>query len=209
MRSVKYIALGALGVVASVSVAAAELSFSSGVTVTSRYLASGVPQTSGAAIQPWAEVEANGFYAGIWASNTDVSITGGKFEVDYYVGFRNEVDKLSYDISYSRYTYLSPNSNCCGELILKLGYAVSDKAQAKASLALDPDTKDTNVKIGLDYQFNDQIGLTMSTGKKSGAHSYYSLGGSYAVNDNVSLSLSYSDTSIDKGMLVAGFDISF
>ena len=60
---------------------AQELSLSAGATLTSRYVFNGIEQTTGAAFQPWAEAEYEGFYAGVWASNTARSIVGSSVEI--------------------------------------------------------------------------------------------------------------------------------
>src|SRR5438270_871845 len=59
-----------------------------GITATSRYISRGLSQTTGAAIQPWAELDINSFYLGYWASNVSPSlISGAHIENDLSVGF--------------------------------------------------------------------------------------------------------------------------
>ena len=71
----------------------------------------------------------------------------GNSELDIYAGYRNEVGKLSYDFGYARYYYHEPYSNCCGEFILSMGYAVTDQLSLGTRFALDPDTDVLNSRL--------------------------------------------------------------
>ncbi|WP_202686238.1 TorF family putative porin [Szabonella alba] len=189
---------------------AQDFSVSAGATLTSRYMSSGIEQTNGFAIQPWIEVEANGFYAGVWASNVSKSLLGSSAEVDLYLGYRNEIGAFSYDIGYARYYYRSPNVDCCGEFILDMGYAVTDEFSIGGRVAYDPKAEVTNTRLSAAYAFTDQISADITYGKiNKGGHRYWQVGGSYAVNDTLSLGLAWHDTNITKGRLVASMDISF
>ena len=192
--------------------AAAEgLSVSAGATLTSRYLASNVDQTSGAAFQPWIEAEIQGFYFGAWASNTSAVITGSKTEVDLYAGYRNEVGQFTYDIGYARYFYRSPNVNCCGEIILSMGVAATDAVSLGVRFAHDPVADVTNSSLTIDYAVNDKFGLSGRVGKLSnGTNDYWNVGGSFAINDNLAVSASWNDsTARVDGLAVVSLDMSF
>ena len=102
MRSALVSTALALGLAIPTFASAEGLSVSYGATLTSRYLANGIKQTTGAAFQPWVEAEIQGFFFGTWASNTDAAITGSDWEVDLYAGYRNEVGAFNYDLSYAR-----------------------------------------------------------------------------------------------------------
>ncbi|MDO9524670.1 MAG: TorF family putative porin [Gemmobacter sp.] len=190
--------------------AAQDVSVSAGFTLTSRYIASGIEQTKGAAFQPYVEAEINGFYAGIWASNVSKALLGSSSEVDLYAGYRNEVGKFSYDIGYARYLYRGPSVNCCGEIILSLGYAVTDTFNVGATVKHDPSASITNTSISMDFSPVDKITLAAAAGEISkGGHSYWSVGGSYALTDNTSLDLTWHDTNITKGLVVASVSMDF
>jgi uncharacterized protein (TIGR02001 family) len=193
------------------SFAAAEgLSFSAGATLTSRYMANGIAQTTGAAFQPWVEGEVNGFYFGAWLSNTAKSIVGSSSEIDLYFGYRNEVGKFSYDVGYARYFYQNPRVDCCGEIIVNLGYAPTDALSLGVRVAHDPKAKVTNTSVSAGYAINDKISLEAKYGKlNKGGHKYWSVGGSYALNDSLGLGVAYHDTSITKGRAVVSLDYSF
>lgn len=192
-------------------VAAAQgLSFSGGATLTSEYVASGLKQSDGPAFQPWIEGEVNGFYFGAWLSNTDLAITGGTMEIDLYLGYRNEVGKFSYDVGYARYFYRNPQADCCGELIVNLGYAPTDALSMGVRVAYDTTFKTTNSSLSLGYALNDKLSLEAKYGKiNKGGRTYWSLGGSYAVTDSFGIGLAYHDTDVSKGLAVLSLDYSF
>src|SRR4029077_2580525 len=59
-----------------------------GVTATSQYISRGLAQSSGAAIQAWAELDFASFYLGYWGSNTSPSLIGASWENDLSFGWR-------------------------------------------------------------------------------------------------------------------------
>ena len=195
--------------------AAQQLSFSGGATLTSRYVADGIEQTTGAAFQPWIEGEINGFYFGAWMSNTARTITGSSTEIDLYVGYRNEVGRFSYDIGYARYIYRSPKFDCCGDLILAMGFAATDQLSLGVKVKHNPSrstnpAKQTNISVSADYAFTDKLSMGAVYGKVTkGGMSYWSVGGSYAINDSFGIGLAYHDTSVSKGLAVLSLDYSF
>lgn len=91
----------------AISTAAAEVTFSGNVALTTDYIYRGISQTdSGPAIQGGFDLEHDsGFYAGIWASNLDFG-DDADIEIDYYLGFGGEFsNKLGYDLGYIYYSY--------------------------------------------------------------------------------------------------------
>lgn len=213
----KFLASSALAAVlaAPTFAAAQELTFSGGVTLASRYVADGIEQTTGAAIQPWIEGEINGFYFGAWMSNTAKSIVGSSSEIDLYFGYRGEVGMFSYDIGYARYLYQNPKFDCCGDVILALGVAPTDQLSFGAKIKHNPSTasnptKATNLSLSADYAFNDKFSMGAVYGKVTkGGMKYWSVGGSYAITDNVGIGLTYHDTSVSKGLAVLTLDYGF
>lgn len=191
--------------------AAAEgLSFSAGATLATRYVSNGLRQSDGAVFQPWIEGEVNGFYFGAWGSNVSRKLLGQSSEIDLYVGYRGEAGALSYDVSYAHYFYRGPREDCCGEVIVELGYAPLDSFDLGVKVSYDPDAKVTNARLNGGYAFNDKISVAAEIGKiNKGGHRYWSVGGAYALTDAVGLSLTYHDSSIDKGTAVLALDYSF
>jgi uncharacterized protein (TIGR02001 family) len=191
-------------------VAAEGLTFSGGATLTSRYVSNGLRQSDGLAFQPWVEGEVNGFYFGAWASNVSKDLLGQSSEVDLYFGYRNEVGKFNYDLGYAHYFYRGPKEDCCGEIILAMGYAATEQLGLGLELAYDPDAKVTNASVNAAYAVNDKISLAAELGKiNKGGQRYWSVGGSYAINDALGASLTYHDSNIDKGTAVLALDYSF
>lgn len=97
----------ASALLASSSMAAAEVKFSGNVGLTTDYVFRGLSQTDGAAIQGGFDAEVdNGLYAGIWASNVDFGDATTSIEVDYYAGFAGKFnEKLGYDVGVIYYDY--------------------------------------------------------------------------------------------------------
>ena len=207
-----FLATSALALAAALPGAAAaqQLSFSGGATLTSEYVASGKKQSDGPAFQPWIEGEINGFYFGAWMSNVDKTILGGDtIETDLYFGYRNEVGKFSYDLGYARYFY-NNSGNCCGEVILNLGYGLTDALSMGVRVAHDPSAKVTNTSLSAGYAFSDKFSMEAKYGKiNKGGHKYWSVGGSYAINDSFGIGLAYHDTNVSKGLAVLSLDYSF
>lgn len=192
------------------AVAAQQLSFSGGVSLKSEYVASGLKQSDGPAVQAYIEGEASGFYFGAWVSNTDLALTGGKSEIDLYLGYRNEVGKFSYDIGYARYFYQNPRSDCCGDFIVNLGYSLTDQLSMGVRVAHDPSAKITNTSLSVGYAVTDKFALDATYGKfNKGGRSYWSVGGSYAINDSFGIGLAYHDTDVSQGLAVLSLDYSF
>lgn len=191
-------------------VTAEGLTFSGGATLTSRYVSNGIRQSDGLAFQPWIEGEVNGFYFGAWGSNVSKDLLGQSSEIDLYFGYRNEVGQFSYDLGYAHYFYRGPKEDCCGEIILAMGYTPVEPLNLGVKLAYDPDAEVTNASLNGEYALNDKIALGAEIGKiNKGGHRYWSFGGSYAVSDALGLSLIYHDSNIDKGTAVLSLDYSF
>ncbi len=203
--------LSASAVFALCSMASAEqLSFKYGVTATSRYVASGIAQSGGSAIQPWAEMGYGGLYAGVWGSTVARTVTGAAFEVDLTFGYRGNLGKLDYDIGYARYYYLGSFNNCCGQFILDLNTAPNDTAELGMRLAYDPDAGATDARLSADFAFGDKVTLGGQVGNvTNGGQTYWSVGGSYAINDRISLGARWHDSTKSKGVAVLSAEYNF
>ena len=190
--------------------AAQDFNVTYGATLTSRYMFNGLEQTTGAAFQPFFEGEYQGFYAGLWASNTARSIVGSSAEVDLYLGYRNEVGQFSYDLGYTRYYYQNPDFDCCGEVIFSMGFAPIDPLAVGVRFAHDPVADYVNSSVSVDYAFNDQIAAAATYGSISnGGHDYWSVGGAYAISDTFGIDLTWHDTSISSGLAVLSLTTAF
>ncbi|MDX5358837.1 MAG: TorF family putative porin [Rhodobacterales bacterium] len=215
MRSIIATSALALAIAVPGLAAAQELKFSAGATLASQYVADGIEQTKGIAFQPWVEGEIGGFYFGAWLSNTDKAIVGSSSEIDLYVGYRGEVGMFSYDVGYTRYYYQNPKVDCCGDIIVQLGLAPTDKLSLGTKVKYNPSkstnpTKAYNLSISADYALTDKFSMGAVYGKVTkGGMKYWSVGGSYAINDDLALGLSWNDTNTTKGVAVLALDYAF
>lgn len=190
--------------------ASAEVTVSYGATFTSRYVASGIEQSSGSAIQPWVELGYNGAYVGLWASNVSRAGLGASAEVDLTFGYRGEAGNLAYDIGYARYFYTGPYSNCCGDFVLDLSASPTEQSTFGMRVTYDPSANVANARVSVDYAPSDSLGLNLAFGSISnGGHEYWSAGTSYAINDNLSVSAAWNDTNVTKGVAVLSVDLSY
>lgn len=106
-----------------------------GAAFTSQYVARGLAQTTGPAIQGYIEPSVGIFYVGVWASNVSPALlgAGNTAEIDVYGGIRPEFDKLSLDLGYAHYFYNGTGS-AGGELYAKASYAFTDQFSAGAEI---------------------------------------------------------------------------
>lgn len=82
--------------------------FSATAAITSDYVFRGLSQTDeDPAVQASFEYKHPvGFYAGVWGSSVDESISEGNVELDLYAGFKREVaENLTFDLSVIYYWY--------------------------------------------------------------------------------------------------------
>lgn len=96
----------------------------------------------------------SGFYAGAWGTNGEFG-SGGSIEIDYYVGYGNEVNGVSYDISVIYYTY--PGDEIDGdyfEIMAKLGYDLG-VASVTGGVAYIPSGQDAYADEDGVYLFSD------------------------------------------------------
>lgn len=98
-------ALTALAATVSPASAGEELSISGGVDVVSAYIFRGF-QLADLAIQPYVELGAGGFYAGIWSSTPLEDRDLFDNEVDIYAGYGFDIsESLAGDVGFTRYIY--------------------------------------------------------------------------------------------------------
>ncbi|MEX0286248.1 MAG: TorF family putative porin [Paracoccaceae bacterium] len=183
--------------------AAQDVNYYAGVAFTSNYISNGVTQTQdGPAIQPYFEVESQGFYAGIWASNVDLG-NSDNAEIDLYLGYRTGLfnDRLGIDIGYARYFY-NDSGDCCGELKFNALYELVPDLGVEAYFAYDTEAEVLNSRATLAYKVNDQLALSGVWGKINNNREYWHAGGSYAFNGSVSLDVRYhGSTAGDPGLV--------
>lgn len=207
MTRLRVAALAAAVSAIAVPAVAQNLSFSGGLTITSNYMSRGLTQSNDRpALQFWGEVEASGFYAGIWAST--VRLAPDRAEFDIYAGYRFSVGAASFDLGYTRYVYDS-TGNCCGEL------HASFEVEAGAgtwfgSLAYDPSARQTtDTHLGVSFGFYDRFTASATVGRAAGAVNYGVLGLGYTLNDSVSFDAGVHLTNAQSNRLVLSTTIGF
>lgn len=184
--------VASLAVLASPALAQ-DVTYYTGVAVTSNYISNGSTQTQdGPAVQPYFEVGIGGFYTGLWASNVDFG-TGDRAEIDLYLGYRAALwrDRLGLDVGYARYFY-DDSGDCCGEIKLSALLKVAPGLGVNAYAAYDPVANTLNRRATLAYEVTDALAVSASYGRAGSLHTeYWNVGGSYALNDIASLDLRY------------------
>lgn len=202
-------------VAASASMAhAQELEVYAGFAVTSEYVSQGLRFSDGPAIQPYLELGFGGLYGGAYLSNVEPDIALANREVGVYLGFRGEVGAFSYDASAYRYMYdeafpgFPPTDY--NEFIFSGTYGVNDALNLTGRIAHAPEFEQNDLSLTVDYYTNlPGLALAASVGSVEtnfGDWIYWSVGGSYAFNDNVSLDLSYHDTDADPALGLSNTD---
>ena len=170
--------------------AAGAQSLSFGVGLTSNYMSRGMTQSNnGVALQPWAEYENSGFYAGVWASNVDF---GGpdNVEIDLYGGYRWSTGDTNFDIGYARYFYDS-TGDAGGEAYLLVDHTIGEGASAFAGLYanLGGGVTLSDAHVGLSIPLFSGLSGSARLGVTPGNNVYADVGVSYDVSDSLSVDL--------------------
>lgn len=214
------IAASALALAAAApSIASAEgLTYSAGATVASKYISgSASVYTKGAAFQPWLEAEYNGAYFGYWGSNVDPELNTTEagdrdsWEHDVYVGYRNSFNGINYDATYTRF-YMNKSGNAGDEVSLAVNYDFTEQFNLGAKIMVDPSDyrRSGNGRLIAKYKLDDKIAFKATAGKVSHGHEYYTLGASYALNDEYAVSLTQIKKSgVEAQRTVLALDYAF
>lgn len=95
----KMVSIGLAAIVTAASTHTLAADLSANIGFNSEYIFRGIPQKTSSAFGGL-DVEAGGFYLGTWGADV-----GDGLEVDYYGGYRFEVDEFSFGIGGTIYTY--------------------------------------------------------------------------------------------------------
>lgn len=152
------------------------------------------------------------FYAGLWATNIDFGTSDDSL-FELYVGYYDEPESgFFYDISYSRF-YLNDAGCDSAAIIAKAGGPLSDRISLEAGLEYNTDFETLGKELTVNYEATDKLGLAATVGQsETFDHNYWSVGGSYAFNDNVSFDLTYhgvTDSTFSDAGADGAFSISF
>lgn len=193
---------------------AQDLAVSAGFSFLSEYVSQGLRFSDGPAIQPYVELGFGGVYAGAYLSNVEQDITLANREVGIYLGYRGEVGAFSYDASVYRYIYdeafpgFPPTDY--NEFIFSGTYALSDAVYLTGRIGHAPEFEQNDLSLAIDYYTNlPGLALAARAGNVDtnyGEWNYWSLGASYAANDNVSFGLDYHDTDADPDLGLSNTD---
>lgn len=166
------------------------------VTLATDYIWRGQSQTDGAgAIQGSLDfAHESGLYIGAWASNIDSEDFGGSsVEIDYYAGYGGSItDDISYDLSWTTYTYPKNSSIDVEEALASLslyGFTVG------AKYAYDPSSS-LYTYVGYDFSLPYDIGLGL----------HYGLTDTKDPLDGVDGDEKYADWALTLGKTMLGLD---
>jgi uncharacterized protein (TIGR02001 family) len=174
----------------------------------------GLSLSDGVALQPYVELGFGGLYAGGYASRVDPNATLANTEVGLNFGYRGEVGAFSYDAGVGYYFYdeafpdFPPTDYA--EYALSGTYGFSETLYLTGRIALAPEFDQTDASLRVDY-YTSLSGLTLAASwgnvdANYGEWNYWSVGGSYAVNDNVTLGLTYHDSDLDPALGLVNTD---
>lgn len=112
-KTITLAAIAAAVLAAPMAVQAQASALSANIALTSKYKFRGQDQSDATkavlpAVQGGFDYEAGGFYIGNW--NSSVGFLGGT-EMDFYGGFKGEVEGFSYDVGLLQYYYPGPDSS--------------------------------------------------------------------------------------------------
>ena len=198
--------------VASQQEIASAIDVAFGVAVTSQYVARGIAQSTGPAVQAYIEPSFGIFYVGAWASTVSPSIIGAgdNIELDLYGGVRPEFGNLSLDLGYVHYLY-DGSGSCCGEAYLKASYAFTDNISAGAEIyhnLTDFSYGEVNASLsGLPWE----LAASAAVGTDFNGGTNWNAGLSRTFADMFTVDLRYHDHSAGPALFVAtlSFDTSW
>ena len=145
---------------------------SGNLDLSSDYFWRGASQTGGAsAVSGGLEVEGNGLYGGVWASQVDFN-DDASYEYDFYAGYALAVsDKISLDFSVVQYNYNDGDYDAVEEVIGKLHVG-----PFSAMYAVDTDDSEKDfVAVGLDVPFIKVLDVNLLYGRHPDDSSYKQL----------------------------------
>lgn len=141
-------------------------------------------------VEPYLEVEVNGFYGGVLVSAANDSSLD---ELEAYLGYRNETASgFSYDFRFTRFFYPTLGGNGGGEPTLEPAQPASEPTlepgQPVGEPAAEPGQQVSELKLELGLPVSDKITLTSeSTYDPRAAVGTANIGADYAFNDALTL----------------------
>ncbi|MDP3980775.1 MAG: MltA-interacting MipA family protein [Chlamydiota bacterium] len=215
--------LGLFVLLNTTSVQAAEVT--AGADFNSAYVWRGITFNDGFVFQPYVDVSANGFGINIWGNmdieDYDGAVDGGEFsEVDITLSYQIPIELFDLSVGYIEYVFPSTTSKQTREIYVSASYDFSEFVKG-ISAGFDVyydfgEVDDVYANLNAAYEFSPMENLTLtfgvafglagqnvSHGTTGGFHDVnVSLGGSYAVTENISVNaqVAYTD-SLDTDVL--------
>lgn len=178
-----------------------DFALSANVGLVSDYVFRGISQTDeGPAVQGGFDVtHSSGLYAGIWGSNVDFNDGDeANVEIDYYLGYANEYQGLSYDLGVLYYTYPGADSD--------LDY---DFVEFSGALGYDFDVVALSGSVNYSPEFFGDTGDAFYYAAAADVPLPYDLSLSAHVgHQDIDDGIDYTDWSLGLGYNLAGFDLS-
>jgi len=201
------VSLGLIGVAAPASAQAdTEVDVAFNVGVFSDYVYRGYSQTNeDPAIQGGMDLTAGNFYAGVWASNVDFG-DDTDAEVDFYAGYRTEVQGFAVDGGVIAYSYVNAPSFTdynYTEFKLAASRAVGPATVGAAVFYSPSYLNEQTLYYEINGSFSPMDKLTLSgavglqTYEDSDEYTTWNLGATYALTDNLGVDVRYHDTDVD------------
>ncbi len=184
----------------------------------SDYVFRGVSQTDeNPAIQGGADISYGLFYAGVWASNVDFN-SAAENEVDLYIGFKPSLGPIDFDLGVVTYIYPDEDTLNATEFKAVASHAFEGGASIALSYFYSPeygkDGPTTNyVELGGSVPLTTVGPVSLSAigafGNFSGDGAFvdytnWKVGVAGALENGVSLELSYTDTDLDNSPTADG-----
>lgn len=145
---------------------------SGNLDISSDYFWRGASQTGGqTALSGGLQVDGNGLYGGVWASQVDFD-DDANIEYDFYAGYALAVsDKISLDFSVVQYNYDDGDYDATEEVIGKLRVG-----PFSAMYAVDIDDSENDfVAVGMDIPFIKALDVSLEYGRHPDDSSYTQL----------------------------------
>jgi uncharacterized protein (TIGR02001 family) len=192
---------------------AEEADFSFSLTGATDYVWRGVSQSdNNPAVFATAQVNYGQFYLGAGAENVD--FLGIDTEYDIWGGWSAPVGSVTLDVGFVRYGYVdAPSGADLDTIEAKVGVSTTfGQATVGAAVYFTDDyfaTEDeaTYVEVNGRYALNDKWSVSGAVAQQDfsgGDYTTWNVGVGYALAENVSLDVRYSDTDLDNNDLADG-----
>ena len=189
---------------------AADLSFGGNVAITSNNLSDGLSESGNQpALQFSAEVGANGFYAGLFASQVQDE-NGNQAALDLSAGYRSEfASSVGYDVGIKQ-SFRNKTGTDGTEVFGSLSYPVSDNLTLTTEASYDLVEQTFGGNLSAEYALADAWTLSAVVGQADPASSPFGgTGVSYDFNNTTSVTPDFQDTSSTPGLVALTLNYKF